>query len=219
MFRAHMLIIRRSKLCYTASGIIALTGGRPVHGTVTCKYEDTRCCITQFWPPDDEHMCSKHVQAWNKLIVKKILCNKLVNYYDKYTEMHGQQNVKINMLVEVTTIVVLTQAILVKRVFVELSGRYELLGHYLHRHFALLAVRLLVLRAWFEGLLVSSEGLTKLLYPCVCKHLNFDNHKRIVRSQTITTPQSTTTTIEEALDLWWHKLRCGQWTRTEPVRK
>ena len=24
----------------------------------------------QFWPPDDEHFCSKHVEAWNKLIVK-----------------------------------------------------------------------------------------------------------------------------------------------------
>jgi len=52
----------------------------------------------QFWPPDDEHMCSKHVEAWNKLIVKhKILCIKLVNYWDKYTEMHGQQNVKKNI--------------------------------------------------------------------------------------------------------------------------
>jgi len=30
-----------------------------------------------------------------KLIVKKIWCIKLVNYSDKYTEMHGQQNVKI----------------------------------------------------------------------------------------------------------------------------
>jgi len=30
-------------------------------------------------------MCSKHVEAWNKLIVKqKILCIKLVNYWDKY---------------------------------------------------------------------------------------------------------------------------------------
>jgi len=45
-------------------------------------------------PPDDEHMCSKHVEAWNKLIVKQILCIKLVNYWDKYTEMHGQQNIK-----------------------------------------------------------------------------------------------------------------------------
>ena len=26
-----MLIVRRSKLCYTASGIITLLGGRPVH--------------------------------------------------------------------------------------------------------------------------------------------------------------------------------------------
>jgi hypothetical protein len=28
--------------------------------------------------------CSKHVEAWNKLIVKQILCIKLVNYSDKY---------------------------------------------------------------------------------------------------------------------------------------
>jgi len=48
MFQAHVLIIRRSKLHYTAYGIIT-----------------------------------------------KILCIKLVNYWDKYTEMHGQQNVKI----------------------------------------------------------------------------------------------------------------------------
>jgi hypothetical protein len=31
MFRAHVLIIRRSKLYYTASGIITPVGGRPVH--------------------------------------------------------------------------------------------------------------------------------------------------------------------------------------------
>jgi len=30
-----------------------------------------------------------------KLIVKQILCIKLVKYRDKYTEMDGQQNVKI----------------------------------------------------------------------------------------------------------------------------
>jgi len=28
----------------------------------------------QFWPPDDEHICSKHVEAWNKLIVKQKVC-------------------------------------------------------------------------------------------------------------------------------------------------
>ena len=58
---AHVLIIRRSKLHYTASGIITPIGGRLVHET-------------QFWSPDDEHMCSKHVEAWNKLIVKQKVC-------------------------------------------------------------------------------------------------------------------------------------------------
>ena len=31
MFRAHVLIVRRSKFYYTASGIITPVGGRPVH--------------------------------------------------------------------------------------------------------------------------------------------------------------------------------------------
>jgi len=38
-------------------------------------------CITQplvsshqFWPPHDEDMCSKYVEAWNKLIVKQKFC-------------------------------------------------------------------------------------------------------------------------------------------------
>ena len=64
-----------------------------------CSSSGGQNCITQplvsshsamqFWPPDDEHMCSKHVQAWNKLNVKqkycatKILCIKLVNYWHK----------------------------------------------------------------------------------------------------------------------------------------
>jgi len=38
------------------------------HHTYRC--DDTSGCVIQFWPPDDEHMCSKHVEAWNKLIVK-----------------------------------------------------------------------------------------------------------------------------------------------------
>ena len=54
-----VLIIRRSKLYYTASGIITPVGGRPVHrlredfpqlvhGTATYRCDDTRCCIIQF---------------------------------------------------------------------------------------------------------------------------------------------------------------------------
>ena len=30
-FEHHVLIIRRSKLCYTASGVVTPVGGRPVH--------------------------------------------------------------------------------------------------------------------------------------------------------------------------------------------
>jgi len=46
----------------------------PVHETATYRCDDTRGCITQFWPPDDEHMCSKHVEAWTKLTVKQKIC-------------------------------------------------------------------------------------------------------------------------------------------------
>ena len=42
------------------------------HHTYRC--DDTRGCVMQFWPPHDEHMCSKHVEAWNKLIVKQTFC-------------------------------------------------------------------------------------------------------------------------------------------------
>ena len=35
MFRAHVLIVRRSKLYYTVSGIITSIGGRPVHNLCT----------------------------------------------------------------------------------------------------------------------------------------------------------------------------------------
>jgi len=38
------------------------------------RCDDTRGCVMQFWPPDDKHMCSKHVEAWNKLIVKHKFC-------------------------------------------------------------------------------------------------------------------------------------------------
>jgi len=47
-FEHHVLIIRRSKLYYTAPGIITHTGGRPVKGTATCRRDDTRGCIIQF---------------------------------------------------------------------------------------------------------------------------------------------------------------------------
>jgi disulfide oxidoreductase YuzD len=41
---------------------------------LTYRCDDARGCVMQFWPPDDEHMCSKHVEAWNKRIVKRKFC-------------------------------------------------------------------------------------------------------------------------------------------------
>jgi len=35
----------------------------PLHVSSTYRCDDTRACVMQFWPPDDEHMCSKHVEA------------------------------------------------------------------------------------------------------------------------------------------------------------
>ena len=47
------------KLCYTVSGIITPIG--VMNNTYRC--DDTRDCIVQFWPPDDEHLCSIRVEA------------------------------------------------------------------------------------------------------------------------------------------------------------
>ena len=59
----------------------------PLHVSSTCGhhqevkivlhslwYHHTYRCVMQFWPPDDEHICSKHVEPWNKLIVKQKFC-------------------------------------------------------------------------------------------------------------------------------------------------
>ena len=42
--------------------------------SATYRCDDTRGCVMQFWPPGDERMCSKNVEAWNKLIVKQKFC-------------------------------------------------------------------------------------------------------------------------------------------------
>ena len=40
----------------------------------TYRCDDTRGCVMQFWPPDDELMCSKHVEAWNETYCKTKFC-------------------------------------------------------------------------------------------------------------------------------------------------
>jgi len=58
-----LIIVRRSKLYYTATGVVTPSGDRPVHGTATCRYDDTRCCIIQFLPhdDDDEHNSARNM--------------------------------------------------------------------------------------------------------------------------------------------------------------
>ena len=73
-FEHYVLIIRRSKLYYTASGVIT-----PVHGTATYRCDDTRCCIIQFDLLMMSTYCSKHVEAYNKLIIKQDFCINFVN--------------------------------------------------------------------------------------------------------------------------------------------
>ena len=53
----------------------------------------SRGITVQFWPPDNDHMCSKHVEAWNKLIIKFSASSWLI-LRNKYVEMHGQQKKK-----------------------------------------------------------------------------------------------------------------------------
>jgi hypothetical protein len=40
----------------------------------TYRCVNTRGRVMQFWPPGDEHMCSKHVEVWNKLNLKQKFC-------------------------------------------------------------------------------------------------------------------------------------------------
>jgi len=60
------------------------------HHTYRC--DDTSGCVMQFWRPDDEHMCSKHVEAWNKLTVKQKFCAsswmRIACWAAKVTETH-----------------------------------------------------------------------------------------------------------------------------------
>jgi len=60
-------------VCFTISLFHASTC--LVHETATYRCDDTTGCLIQFWPPDDEHMWSKYVEAWKeKLTVKQKFC-------------------------------------------------------------------------------------------------------------------------------------------------
>ena len=61
--------------------------------------DDTRDCNIQFCPPDVEHMCSKHVEAWNKLIIKFSASSWLIlrdKYIAKCSHQIWSQRVTLN---------------------------------------------------------------------------------------------------------------------------
>jgi len=56
----------------------------------------TRCRIDTINSPDDGHMAARNMKRIEINVREKELCVKLVIYKD-YTEMHGQQNIKLGM--------------------------------------------------------------------------------------------------------------------------
>jgi len=71
---------------------------QPVHETAThTVWWYQRLCnaiLTSWWWTHVLETCRGMKLTYCKT---KILCIKLVNYWDKYTEMHGQQNIKKNI--------------------------------------------------------------------------------------------------------------------------
>ena len=86
------------------------------HGTATYRCDDTRDCVIQFCPPDDEHMCSKHVEVWNKLI-KKFSASSWLILINKYIDMHGQQNIKKNSLLSILKIIEVEKNVILVQLF------------------------------------------------------------------------------------------------------
>ena len=66
-----MLIIRGSNLYYTTSGIITPVGGRPVHRLREDCSPLSTCAPNGHLQTVSSTQCSKHVEAYNKLIIKQ----------------------------------------------------------------------------------------------------------------------------------------------------
>jgi len=77
MFRAVCAHHQEVKIVYTASGIITTVGGRPVHRMATYICDDTRCCMYNFDLLMMSTYFSKHVEAYNNLIIKQEFVHKV----------------------------------------------------------------------------------------------------------------------------------------------
>ena len=84
-------ILNKERFFFNILLIVRLLS-QPVQGTATYRCDGTRGCLIQFCPPDDEHMCSKHVEAWNKLIIKFSVSTWLILINKKRTMWHHRNN-------------------------------------------------------------------------------------------------------------------------------
>ena len=102
MFRAHVLIIRRSKLHYTASGIVTPIGGRLVYETVN-NYQYTLFNISEekmshIFPYLSTSYC--FISVFNQLDAQNLFHNKFyfMSLHVSSTCAHHQE-VKLALLI------------------------------------------------------------------------------------------------------------------------
>ena len=95
-----MLIIRRTKLYHTASGIIILRrrpSDAPLHRTDACRvwWCQMLCdkILTSWWWVQ---LCSKHVEMYNKLIIKQELVHYVVQLLRLYWDARSTKPQKIH---------------------------------------------------------------------------------------------------------------------------
>jgi len=70
----------------------------PLHVSSTYRCDDTRGCVMQFWPPDDEHMCSKHIEAWNKTYCETKFGNQALDFCDRASWANCEVREKTNKM-------------------------------------------------------------------------------------------------------------------------
>ena len=107
-FRAGMclssgeLIVSIRHLVYVTHVDERLVRRFEFHSNLHTRRSSTRVaytrCIDTINSPDDGHMAARKMQRIEINVHEKELCVKLVIYKD-YTEMHGQQNIKVRCLV------------------------------------------------------------------------------------------------------------------------
>jgi len=120
--------------------------GRPVHRMATYRYDDTRCCIIQFWHPDDEHIvletCTGIQLTYYKTrfcalswLITKIILRCAVRKTSKFPWMlRGKHSIST---LDWSVCICLTQLYVGRDMY-----RIYYIKNYMFRHFTLVIFRL-----------------------------------------------------------------------------